>query len=88
MPMRSQLSSRPKFLNCSICNEPVELESSKIDEDGKPVHEECYVQKTSAQATAGPPTTAPNDSKPTQRPIEQSVVEVLKSASTRATRRK
>ena len=31
--------------NCSICNEPVELETSKTDENGKAIHEECYVVK-------------------------------------------
>jgi hypothetical protein len=30
----------PKY---SICNEPVELETSKTDKDGKAVHEDCYV---------------------------------------------
>ena len=75
MPMRSHLSSRPKFLNCSICNEPVELETGKIDEDGKPVHEECYVQKVSVHTTARPPTTASDDPKPKDHPIDQAVDE-------------
>jgi hypothetical protein len=33
----------PPFPLCSLCKLPVVLESSKTDEDGKPVHEECYV---------------------------------------------
>jgi hypothetical protein len=28
-----------------MCNERVELESSKTDEDGHAIHEECYLQK-------------------------------------------
>jgi hypothetical protein len=27
--------------NCSICNEPLELKTSKTDENGKAVHEDC-----------------------------------------------
>jgi hypothetical protein len=55
MPMRSHLAFRPKFLTCSICNEAVELETAKIDEAGKPVHEECYVQKIGGNKTVRPP---------------------------------
>jgi len=36
---------RPDFPTCSICNEPVEMESGKADEDGHAVHEECYLHK-------------------------------------------
>lgn len=31
---------------CSICSVPLPLETSKTDEDGNGVHEECYVRKT------------------------------------------
>ena len=30
---------------CAICREPVRLETSKTDEDGHAVHEECYLAK-------------------------------------------
>jgi len=30
---------------CSICNLPVPLNSAKTDEDGKAVHEDCYLTK-------------------------------------------
>jgi hypothetical protein len=30
---------------CSICDKPVQLENSKTDEDGKAIHEECYILK-------------------------------------------
>jgi hypothetical protein len=33
------------YLLCSICDNPVRLETSKADEFGKAVHEECYVLK-------------------------------------------
>jgi hypothetical protein len=29
---------------CSICFKPIQLERCKIDEDGRPVHELCYVE--------------------------------------------
>lgn len=30
---------------CPVCNERVELETSKTDEDGQAIHEECYLRK-------------------------------------------
>ena len=36
--------AQPK-INCSICNKPVDLETTKTDERGKAVHEQCYVLK-------------------------------------------
>ena len=36
-------SSAPGFIVCSLCRKPVPLESSKTDENGKAVHEECYM---------------------------------------------
>ena len=32
-------------LPCRICGKPVSLEAAKTDEDGKAVHEDCYVSK-------------------------------------------
>jgi hypothetical protein len=29
---------------CAICNEPVELDTAKTDQYGKPVHEYCYAR--------------------------------------------
>jgi hypothetical protein len=34
---------------CSICNEPVNLRTAKSDENGRAVHEECYIQKITSQ---------------------------------------
>lgn len=37
--------SQPDVVRCSICNQPLSLESAHSDEYGAPVHEECYVLK-------------------------------------------
>ena len=34
-----------------LCNEPVELETTKTNEDGEAVHEECYVLAVQANRT-------------------------------------
>jgi len=39
------------YLLCSICDNPVRLETSKADEFGKAVHEECYVLKVKGAGT-------------------------------------
>ena len=30
---------------CAVCHQPVPLNDAKADEDGKAVHEECYLVK-------------------------------------------
>jgi len=46
IPEISQKGRRHTGLpNCSICNEPVDLKTAKTDEDGKGVHEGCYVDR-------------------------------------------
>jgi hypothetical protein len=54
----------PKFLRffrrlrlpkCSICNKPIELETAKTDENGKAVHEECYVRVMRLKEITPPP---------------------------------
>jgi hypothetical protein len=37
-------SPLPFSLICSVCHKPIHLETSKTDERGDAVHEECYVQ--------------------------------------------
>ena len=32
-------------IKCAICGKPISLEESKATEEGKPVHEDCYVAK-------------------------------------------
>jgi hypothetical protein len=34
-----------EVFTCAICGKPVRLEESKTDDNGKPVHEECYANK-------------------------------------------
>jgi hypothetical protein len=36
---------------CQICNKPVALEVAKADEQGKSVHEGCYLLKIAPKAT-------------------------------------
>jgi len=36
----------PAVIFCCICAAPILLETSKTDERGEAVHEECYVRKT------------------------------------------
>jgi hypothetical protein len=47
MPLRSNLAFKTTFPICSVCNEPVELNTAKVNEVGNPIHEECYVVKIS-----------------------------------------
>jgi hypothetical protein len=49
---------RAPFLTCRICDQPVQLETTKVDEHGKAVHEECYFLRVSSKPhdSKGPPT--------------------------------
>lgn len=38
-----------KIVSCVICSLPVSLEEARIDENGQPVHEECYMNKIGAR---------------------------------------
>jgi hypothetical protein len=44
-PCASQQYASERSIVCPICAEPVPLETSKTDECGKGVHEECYVSR-------------------------------------------
>jgi hypothetical protein len=47
----SYTSDHPVWVaTCALCNSPVELETCKTDERGKPVHEACYVRKVRVYA--------------------------------------
>jgi hypothetical protein len=48
-------SSEPGLLRCSLCQMPVPLESSKTDENGKAVHEECYTLRLRLEQATTPP---------------------------------
>jgi hypothetical protein len=43
------------LIRCSLCNMPVPLESSKTDENGKTVHEDCYVLGLRLKRATTPP---------------------------------
>jgi hypothetical protein len=32
-------------ITCALCGKPISLEGSKVTEDGKAVHGECYYEK-------------------------------------------
>jgi len=32
-------------IKCAICGKPITLERAKVSEEGKPVHEECFIAK-------------------------------------------
>ena len=43
------LEDKKEIFTCRICSKPLELETdTRTDEDGKAVHEECYVKHLTA----------------------------------------
>jgi hypothetical protein len=54
--------SRSEF-NCSICNQPVDLETAKTDDHGKAVHEQCYLLRHALKNA-----TQPTEQQPISRP--------------------
>jgi len=42
----SAQNASQRGIPCCICSSPIPLETSKTDERGKAVHEDCYVRKT------------------------------------------
>ncbi len=51
-------SGKPK-INCSICNKPVDLKTSKVDANGKAVHSGCYVLSVAVKRPTEPITRQP-----------------------------
>ena len=43
-----------KAFSCNICSAPIPLETSKTDEHGKAVHEDCYVRKMKFRSLPSP----------------------------------
>jgi hypothetical protein len=41
-------------LICSFCQQPVAVETSKTDENGRAIHEDCYIQHLLASLHAPP----------------------------------
>jgi hypothetical protein len=83
MPIHSHLAFRPKFLACFLCNEEVALETTKIDESGKPVHEECYVQQVCGHKAARPPTPIRGDPDHKEKPITQELTQFFDTEACR-----
>jgi hypothetical protein len=40
---------------CAICNKPLDPKIAVTDQDGKPVHEECFVLKLRQEEAKKPP---------------------------------
>ena len=55
-------SPPPSPLVCAICQMPVAVETSKTDEHGHAVHEECYVLKIQLFQASQPPRKPPTRS--------------------------
>ncbi len=45
---REKMISVSRESECSICGKAVKLEQCKVDENGNPVHDHCYVRKVRA----------------------------------------
>jgi hypothetical protein len=46
------LSKQSPDTRCRICDRPVELETAKVDGEGKAIHEECYALKVKLEAAS------------------------------------
>lgn len=58
MTGRAQDAPRQSIV-CCVCTRPISLETSKTDEQGKAVHESCYVRKTISRFRRGHPVYIP-----------------------------
>jgi hypothetical protein len=85
MPIRSNLAFKSEFPTCSICNEPVELETTRVNQIGEPVHEECYAIKLNLEkATTIPSKASEEGAIGLDRPLSVAIIDFLHSASTRS----
>ena len=50
---RTRETAPPSSFLCALCNKAVKLETSKTDEDGRAVHDECYLAKLSGKPVPG-----------------------------------
>jgi hypothetical protein len=46
-------------IGCVICGKPLPIEEAKTEDDGLPVHEECYVLRLKLKRAAGEEDTDP-----------------------------
>jgi hypothetical protein len=72
------MSSLASFPICAICARPLELETCKVDEFGKAVHEECYLSRV----TPHQPKRGDAVAKMTSGNLHRAIVDFLDSAST------
>jgi hypothetical protein len=79
--MLSNLACRRKYQTCSICNEAVQLATAKTDESGKPVHEECYLQKVRLNATVRGSTSTQSDPKHKEKAVVQELIDLFDFAT-------
>jgi hypothetical protein len=85
MPIRSNLAFKSEFPTCSICNESVELETTRVNEIGEPVHEECYAIKLNLKkATTIPSKASEQGAIGLDHPLSVAIIDFLHSASTRS----
>jgi hypothetical protein len=84
MPMRSNLAAQRAFPICSICNEPVEIGTTKLNQAGEQVHEECYVLDNRLGRAAPPLVSSEEDTSAVESSLPQAIIEFLNDASTHA----
>jgi hypothetical protein len=84
-PGGSLMLNLARFPVCAICTRPLQLETCKVDELGKAVHEGCYLLKISLKLARGQP--KPREEVAaitTGNPLRRAIVDFLDSASTRS----
>jgi hypothetical protein len=80
-PMRvtARSAPEPQFPNCSICNKSVDVANTKMNELGRPVHEECHALNDSLKKATIPLSTA-NDVADIDGPLFREIIKLLNSA--------
>src|ERR1035438_996791 len=74
-----------RFPVCAICTRPLQLETCKVDELGKAVHEGCYLLKISLNLARGQPKPREDVAAiTTGNPLRRAIVDFLDSASIRS----
>jgi hypothetical protein len=58
MPKVLDFIFKPRFPTCRICNKSVQPDIAVTDQDGEPVHEDCYVLKVRQEDAKKPPKTS------------------------------
>jgi len=52
LPART--GSRVPDLRCTICEQPIPIETAKTDDNGHPIHEECYLLRVRLKRATDP----------------------------------